>query len=650
MNVSFEKFKDCYTCLCEIDQYNILTGSFFNENSFNSINSTVYTQNVEDKMIIDSEITQNEDDEDIIFGKDYNMEKIMKIVNKTNIVIITELEEIINWPFFIKKFILNLDNIIFMSTEPIIQIGKHILLEFYHIFNKLLLKYSLGKDTIIPIVSDEEIETFLGKIIKLNFRQNFLISPELKITLVSSGFSLGSSNIIIEFYDKSFAIISKSSDFNFRYPKNLDKESLQGLDFLILFPNLLNFASNYPNQIAKLTSEIYQIVSNRSVKSDKYPSIYMPTFYLFMLEFVDIFRYKVPKEVQNIYISKSIKSILEYANVSHGYINDLIHNKIYEFKYPFNFDELIKNNSFFSYEDFESFLKCFNTDRADSPCIFMVNNISYQFSHAKEIFENLIKNSEFANDAIIHLRKDVKIPFDNKMHKVKFLEFELDFRLETDQLENILFDKKVGIKPNKIYFLGDYEKEVYFSKKIVNLLKSNNIQQQTYNISEQFFVPLSVNSFSNKDNALFYQNSYFIGGSQDSYDKLTFGISNTKLSQEDLICEMKILNENENFFVSDIQLIPGTKTNRFQPELLEEELNKILKFNYMKISELLLFEGKINISIQKNITPNITSDSMIILETEKSINEDNWILSDVKINCDNSEDSLFLNKIVSELF
>ena len=56
-------------------------------------------------------------------------------------------------------------------------------------------------------------------------------------------------------------------------------------------------------------------------------------------------RFKIPKENKNIFIGRSIKAILEYCNISHGYINTNVHKKIYDFMLPFNFDELYKNSN-----------------------------------------------------------------------------------------------------------------------------------------------------------------------------------------------------------------------------------------------------------------------------------------------------------------
>ena len=91
-------------------------------------------------------------------------------------------------------------------------------------------------------------------------------------------------------------------------------------------------------------------------------------------------------------------------------LNELIFNKIFEFKLPFNFDELVKNNSFKNFEDFENMMKNYNTDNSITPNIFMVGNFAYQFSECKYILENLIQNSD-SNDALVHLYKGLNVPF-----------------------------------------------------------------------------------------------------------------------------------------------------------------------------------------------------------------------------------------------
>ena len=91
---------------------------------------------------------------------------------------------------------------------------------------------------------------------------------------------------------------------------------------------------------------------------------------------------------------------------------------------------------------------------------------------------------------------------------VKFLEFELDFRLTVDQLYNILFN---NVKPGKVYYYKEDEiNNIEFCKKI--LINKNNLTTKFE--SYQDCVNLK---FSN----VYYDNIYYVGKQPDDYDNLT---------------------------------------------------------------------------------------------------------------------------------
>jgi len=87
---------------------------------------------------------------------------------------------------------------------------------------------------------------------------------------------------------------------------------------------------------------IYKINSKNDINSLNYPKLFIPIGPLFILDLIDLFRFKLQKEIKILYFSKLIKAVIEYANISHAFINPSIHSKIYDRIMPFNFDELEK--------------------------------------------------------------------------------------------------------------------------------------------------------------------------------------------------------------------------------------------------------------------------------------------------------------------
>lgn len=323
-----------YIALFEIDSHCILTGSFFDEGSLIHNNKK--------------------------FCEFLNDDEISQILNKCQIIIISNIKEILSLPYLFKKF--NITNKIIITTEPIKQISKYYLLEFYSCLNKIIIETTENevetKGKLLNIKQNQEtyiteidINLFIDSIHCLNYIECYEIETYLKLYLTSSNFNLGSSNFYFEYFNKKIGVLNKSSNLTYRYPKHFQHENLENCDVLITLPEIINYncinenEDNFGLNISSLTSEIYKIVNTRNYhQSEGYPSIFLPTEPFFLLDFVDVFLYKVPKDIKIIYISKSIKSIFEYSNVSHGFINQNIHNKIYEFKLPFNYDELIKNS------------------------------------------------------------------------------------------------------------------------------------------------------------------------------------------------------------------------------------------------------------------------------------------------------------------
>lgn len=327
------------------------------------------------------------------FLKDIVSKEFEKAFEETNVVIFSNIDEILSWPFILRKlnyqiiqkklnkqssnndnkqtFDLNiLKRIKFISTEPITQISRTLLCDFYDYFNKIMnenvMDYAYFVNTIF-------INEFLDCIINLNYNCEFKLEDHLQIVLGSSGYNLGSSNVLFKFYNKKIVYLSKSAFFDYRYPrgfeyfeeiKDLDKfkiseenknvnlnfnANLLEPDVLICAENILRFEEEFIPEFEKIINILNSIMQQYDRENNHFPSIFFPNDPLFILDFIDIKRLKISNDIRCIYLSKVIKSILEYANVSHGFINKVYHNKIYDFKLPFNYEEMMKNGKAYKF-------------------------------------------------------------------------------------------------------------------------------------------------------------------------------------------------------------------------------------------------------------------------------------------------------------
>lgn len=632
-----------------LEKTKIICGSFFDENSIIDSIKIVKEETNSNKMEIDDELINYK--QKIAFPLSQSeTELIETIISDINIIIITNLQEILCWPYILKRFKLDLTSIKIISTRPITQIAKHYLLEFYNSFNILSIRKEDNFDMEASncYVDEMDINNFISIIEKPNYGEKVDIEPYLKVILTSSGYELGSSNILFEFYNKKLSIMSKSSLFEFRYPKEFDWESLKNSDILICLPEIIHYNSNdYESQIAKLAGEIYKIVSKLDLNSASYPTILMPVEVLFMLDFVDFLIYKTPKEVKNIFISQSIKPIIEYANISHGFINKRIHDKIYEFKLPFNFDELIKNNQFYMFKNFEELLKSnlitsYNVSNI-SPIIYMVNKFSYVFGEAYSVFENFSINSSHV-DSLVYLSNILQsvLPYSpdnsnkNFVRNYQTLNFNLDYRI-TFQQYLLILEK---INPSSLIYHNKEKDNIDFIKDVIN----NNLIKNTLEYSSVTNEKNDTISIQFSNDEVMYNKIFFVGKTINEYDKFCYdsGLNPDKLYTLD------IEKENDNLYVSlnkdKDDKINNTSVNYL--EQFERDLNKLLKGNDMIINELLSKENEIHISIVKKNTldnlKNSFSDIIIKLsEIESPI---------ISISVENSCDGVFLNKIIQLMF
>ena len=324
-----------------------------------------------------------EENNDIKFIKEiFSDLKIIIIPNFWSIIgyiliykIILEKENI----FQINKETLN--KIMIYSTEPIIQFAQSYLSEFYTSFNSLLINYTIKNNEPnenvalnkkINFINNNDIDIFLNHIISINYKEKInylvplssnlnsllnsqetssLIEKYISFELCSNGYELGSSNILFHYYNKNIYLMTKSSIINDRYPLEFDLDSPKNCDFFLMFPEAINKNNNsmynYGDNFKRLMETLmksnnYEIMDINSIHY--YPYTLILTYPFFMLEFSDVFKYKL-KISKTVYFSKAMKSLFKYSDASLGFLNNKLVNKIFEFKMPFSIDELEKEKN-----------------------------------------------------------------------------------------------------------------------------------------------------------------------------------------------------------------------------------------------------------------------------------------------------------------
>ena len=411
-----------------------LIGGFFNESSIINLCSSINNKLKENSNYISNKINwsffpfnvdligeKNDENNDIL--------SLKEIFTDLKVIIIPNFKSIISYILIFKLIYENedffqinkqtLNKIMIYSTGPIIQFASCYLNEFYSSFNSLLLKYTINNNENINeneflhkkliFINSNDIENFLSHVISINFNEKInylvplstnsnslltsietssLIEKYISFEFCSNGYELGSNNVLFHYYNKTIYIMTKSSRYTDRYPKVFDNNSPKNCDYLLVFPDIMinntNGIKSYEDDFKRLLDTLIKANDKNNFESiHKYPFTLILTDPFFMLEYCDVFKIKL-KNTKTIYFSKSMKSLFKYSNVSLGFLNDNLINKIYNFKMPFSFGDLEKDKSFIIYNDIIEF---------QNQLVNITNNNVRDNSYINDIFFNNMFNS-----------------------------------------------------------------------------------------------------------------------------------------------------------------------------------------------------------------------------------------------------------------
>ena len=599
-----------------------------------------------------------------------------------------------------------LNKIMIYSTEPIIQFAQSYLSEFYTSFNSLLINYTIKNnepnenDALnkkINFINNNDIDNFLNHIISINYKEKInylvplssnlnsllnsqetssLIEKYISFELCSNGYELGSSNILFHYYNKNIYLMTKSSIINDRYPLEFDLDSPKNCDFFLMFPEAINKNNNsmynYGDNFKRLMETLmksnnYEIMDINSIHY--YPYTLILTYPFFMLEFSDVFKYKL-KISKTVYFSKAMKSLFKYSDASLGFLNNKLVNKIFEFKMPFSIDELEKEKNLVIFNDVIEFqnqlINMINNNIRDDDANMnsIVFNNLYNFGitqntyvnkkarkvakdesevnldSKKEFVKNLIdKNCPFC--FISHLfniynsnNKDIinffMNNYDDKYDKIILVSNKSDFN------NDIFVELKNKLNLNGVFFYN-YVLDCRLDNENLNKLIQNINPKYTLvnEITDEFReINLICNDIYSDPN-LSYNNSYLLSNnSKGILNQLTNNIEfNLDFSKEQLRYHIIMNNETNSNNTINIQENKTKKSKKkkgndmkeenkmnieeedeevyveYKPSSIEESediLNKYLEINDMEITEYLKDEKSIEITIYNKIKKTYT--------------------------------------------
>ena len=663
---------------------------------------------------------------------------IKEIFTDLKVIIIPNFRSIIGYIFIYKLILENedifninkemLNKIMIYSTEPIIQFANCYLNEFYSSFNSLLIKYAINNNAQnleeneflkkkYLFINNKDIENFLNHIVSINYNEkinylvslsansnSLLISAEtssiidkyISFELCSNGYELGSSNILFHYYNKTIFIMTNSSMYNNRYPKIFDINSPKNCDYILFFPDIINNNSsnhllNYETNFKDLLDSLLKSNDTNNFDSiHKYPFTLILTGPFFMLEYCDVYKYKL-KSTKTVYFSKSIKSLFKYSNVSLGFLNDNLINKIYSFNIPFSFDDLEKEKNFIIYNDIIEFqnqlINIINNNIRDNANIKVnnmynsgINQNTYYKKNNRNINneENNINyeyNKEFINGLIDCLSPFCFIShylsvyssnnqsifdffmnnYDNKYDKIIIVTNNTDYNsIIFNEIKNKLNITKIKFEN----YILDYRLDI---DKYNQLIKVINPKVQLNNQLMNQFIEVNIINENNTENNILYNNSYLLSNNKKGIlnQLINYSDLNLNFSKEQLRYNISLdnkknnLNPNnnndnknkkgkkkktsENNNENNIKISKDNKDKNeiAQIEQTEDILGKYLEMNDMEITEYLNKENCIEIAIFNKLKKTYTDIKI------NNYYQDNNIK--ILINNDNDNDDLMEN-------
>ena len=720
----------------QFENTKFLIGEFFSETSLINLCRFMNEKIKENKDFI-KKVDWSFFPFNINIGENNDIKFIKEIFSDLKIIIIPNFWSIIGY-ILIYKIILEKENIfqinketlnkiMIYSTEPIIQFAQSYLSEFYTSFNSLLINYTIKNnepnenDALnkkINFINNNDIDNFLNHIISINYKEKInylvplssnlnsllnsqetssLIEKYISFELCSNGYELGSSNILFHYYNKNIYLMTKSSIINIRYPLKFDLDSPKNCDFILIFPEAINKNNNsmynYEDNFKRLMETLMKSNNNEIMDINSihyYPYTLILTYPFFMLEFSDVFKYKL-KISKTVYFSKAMKSLFKYSDASLGFLNNKLVNKIFEFKMPFSIDELEKEKNLVIFNDVIEFQNQLinminNNIRDDSNMNSIAFNNLYNFGITQNTYVNKKSrkvakddndiNSDIKKDFVKNLI-DKNCPFyfishlfslynsnnkdiinffmnnyDNKYDKIILVSNKSDFN------NDIFTEVKNKLNLNGVFFdnyVLDYRLN---SENLKDLIQNINPKFQLINeIADEFEKINLIYNDAYIDKNLFYKNSYLLSNNNKGIlNQLTNNSElNLDFSKEQLRYNIILTNENNNINAQENKTKKGRKKkgndtkeenkmnieeneevyDDYKPSAIEETediLNEYLKINNMEITEYLINENNIEITIFNKIKKTYT---------EIKINN---YYQEIKDNTNNNQDNEKENK------
>lgn len=389
------------------------------------------------------------------------------------------------------------DECVIITTRPLFELGM-ILVKQYDMWNHTnlyeILETAMDQINTQVNITLPNLHSMVGHSLRfacLSFNEVYTLNKSFSIKCMSSGYSLGTPNFLIQDknMDFKFAYISKSNVVQNRYTSQMDFEEFRFVDLLLIDGiNHSSYDDNFsgenpliPNQVShQMMCE--QLSSAIGLALSRGGDVFIPcksTGALYdIIELVQTYISSFGVQANLYFISPIAEALLKYANVFSEYLNEIRQNKaLFTNEQPFEFETQVQTNNIqiFSTISLE-FAKVYHSRRNLPSVIIFAGDETLETKDSKSIIQIIQKNVE----SIILFVEPEKHPETiitrlNKISpKINFKFCPLDLRLNLESSSALLRE----IQPQSIICNLSFKKAL----NDYNILHAKDFDYSSYTV------------------------------------------------------------------------------------------------------------------------------------------------------------------------
>lgn len=303
--------------------------------------------------------------------------------------------------------------------------------------------------TLVKTCNLQEIEECIQKVKGVSFRQPIaLFGATLQAIAVSSGYSLGSANWILQTPSEKIVYLATSSANSLRHPEPLELEMLKDAQVAIV-TNLNQFSTHQTSNAISTDTMINELCRAIGVTVSNGGDVLIPVsssgLIYDLIEYIRSYLNSINLHTTNMYVVSPVADhALAYANISAEWLSPVRQQKAYVPEPPFQHMQYLKNRQLQVFSSVQQFSITYHASRMH-PCIVFCGHASLRFGnvlHLIKLFDQNEKNAMILVEPGYDM-EDLLKPFQKQL-TMQVIPRIVDLRLNVQELAHLM---KEYIKP-----------------------------------------------------------------------------------------------------------------------------------------------------------------------------------------------------------